>query len=224
MDIIAAIKMRKSIRGYKPNPVSKEILEEILRIANCSPSAMNTQPWELYVLTGKVLENIKRANIEMLNCGVSPSPEHHVVEKTLEGEYRRRQVELAKQIFEVMGIVREDKEKRKEWIERGFRFFDAPCAIIICVDKSLGDKGPLIDIGTFLQTICLTSLNYGLGTCIEDQGVMYPEVLRKFANIPSSKRIIISIAIGYPDWDFPANKIKSKRESVENFTTWCGFE
>lgn len=224
MDIIDAIKERKSIRGYKPEPVPKEILEEILQIASYAPSAMNTQPWEFYVLTGEVLENIKHSNIEMLRRGVVSFPEHHVVEKTFEGEYRRRQVELAKQIFEAMGIAREDKEKRKEWIERGFRFFDAPCAIIICVDKLLGDKEPLIDIGTVLQTICLTALNYGLGTCIEDQGVMYPEVLQKFANIPSSKRIIISIAIGYPNWDFPANKIKSKREPVESFINWCGYE
>lgn len=224
MDIVDAIKMRKSIRGYKSDPVPQEILKEILRIANYAPSAMNTQPWKFYALTGKVLEDIKSANIEMLNSGKAPSPEHAAVERTFEGEYRRRQVELAKQIFSVMGIEREDKEKRKEWMERGFRFFDAPCAIIICVDKSLGDKGPLIDVGTVLQNICLAALNYGLGTCIEDQGIMYPEVLRKFANIPSSQRIIISIAIGYPDEDFPANKIRSKREPVEDFITWCGFE
>lgn len=224
MDIIDGIKMRKSIRGYKSDPVPKEILFEILSIASYAPSAMNTQPWEFYILTGKVLEDIKQANIEMLNSGKTPFPEHPTVEKTFEGKFRRRQVELAKQIFEVMGIKREDKEKRKEWMERGFRFFDAPCAIIICVDKALGDKGPLIDIGAVLQNICLTALNYGLGTCIEDQGVMYPEVLRKFAHIPSSKKIIISIAIGYPDEDFPANKIRSKREPVENFITWCGDE
>lgn len=83
--------------------------------------------------------------------------------------------------------------------ERGFRYFDAPAAIIILVDKSLTENGPLLDIGAVIQTICLAALNYGLGTCIEDQGVMYPEVLRELAGIPESKRIIISIAIGYPD-------------------------
>jgi hypothetical protein len=48
-------------------------------------------------------------------------------------------------------------------------------------------------------------MHYGLGTCIQDQGVMYPEVLRKLCNIPETKQIIIAIAIGYPNWDFPAN-------------------
>ena len=81
----------------------------------------------------------------------------------------------------------------------------------------------MLDIGAVMQTICLTALNYGIGTCIEDQGIMYPEVLRKFVGILESKRIIISIAIGYPNWDFPANKVESSREPVENITTWHGF-
>ena len=75
-----------------------------------------------------------------------------------------------------------------------------------------------------MQTICLTALNYGLGTCIEYQGVMYPEALRKYAGIPESKRALVSIAVGYPDWDFPANKLESNREPVDNITSWCGFE
>jgi hypothetical protein len=62
-----------------------------------------------------------------------------------------------------------------------------------------------------------------MGTCIEDQGVMYPSVLRKYANIPETKRILVSIAIGYPDWDFPGNKVESTRESVDTVTAWHGF-
>ena len=66
-----------------------------------------------------------------------------------------------------------------------------------------------------LQTICLASLAYGLGTCIELQGVFYPEAIRKYTGIPDSKRFVVSIAIGYPDWDFPANKVTSQREAFE---------
>jgi nitroreductase len=83
---------------------------------------------------------------------------------------------------------------------------------------------PLLDIGAVMQSICLAALSRGLGTCIEDQGVMYPEVIREFAEIPASKRIIISIAIGYPDWSFPANRVESAREPIDSTTTWCGFE
>ena len=123
-----------------------------------------------------------------------------------------------------MGITREDKEGRAEWTQRGYRFFDAPAAIILSVDRSLEELKAMMDIGSFVQTICLTALSYGLGTCIQDQGIMFPEVVRKFTHIPESKRIAISIAIGYPDWDFPANKLESKREPVESFVAWHGFD
>jgi nitroreductase len=123
-----------------------------------------------------------------------------------------------------MDIPREDKEKRAKWLERGFRYFEAPTAIIISIDRCLSESGPLLDIGALIQTICLTALHFGLGTCIEDQGTMNPAVLRKFAHIPESKRIVIAIAIGYPDWDFPANKVESEREPIKNVTTWLGFD
>jgi len=224
MDIVEAIKTRKSIRNFKPDAVPKETLREILEIARLAPSAMNTQPWEFIVLSGNVLENIKRGNVEKLNSGASPHPEHSVVGWPSDSVYRHRQVELAKQLFSLMDIPREDKKKRAEWMERGFRYFDAPAAIIVLTDRSLSEAGPLMDLGAVIQNICLSALNYGLGTCIEDQGVMYPDVVRKFANISESKRIIISVAIGYPNWDFPANRVQSTREPVESITTWCGFE
>ena len=222
MDVIEAIRTRKSIRGYKTDPVPKEILKEILDVAARAPSSMNTQPWEVAIITGEVLDNIKRSNIEMLMSGTMPNPD--MPGEAYEGVYRQRQVDVAVQLFQLMGIAREDKERKAEWMQRGFRFFDAPAAIILSVDRSLNESRSLFDIGTISQTICLTALNYGLGTCIEGQGVMYPEVVRKYAGIPESKRILICIAIGYPDWDFPANKVESKREPVESIATWCGFD
>jgi len=222
MNIIDAVRARKSIRGYKPAPVPKEVLREILDIASRSPSAMNAQPWDVTVVTGEVLDNIRQVNIELLTSGVRPNPE--VPFYRLEGIYRQRQVDIAIQLFQLMGIAREDREKRAEWGQRGYRFFDAPVAIILSVDRSLEELKAMMDIGTFVQTVCLIALKYGLGTCLEDQGIMFLEVVREFTLIPEYKRIVISIAIGYPDWDFPANKVESKREAVENFVTWCGFD
>ena len=222
MELLEAIKTRKSIRNYKPTAVPKGTLEEILSIASRAPSSMNTQPWEIFVIGGEVLENIKKGNIEKLASGIEPQPD--VPEPRFEGEYRRRQVDLAIQIFQLMDITREDKEKRAKWLERGFRFFDAPAAFIICIDKSVNELRGMYDLGSITQTICLTALHFGLGTCIQGQGVMFPDVLRKYAGIPDSKRITESISIGYPDWDFPANKLVSARESLENFVTWRGFD
>jgi nitroreductase len=224
MDIAEAVKKRKSIRGYKPDPVPKAVLQQILELASHAPSAMNTQPWEFTVLTGEVLENVRRSYVELVNSGALPNPEHVVVGWPRESVYRQRQVDLAKQLFQLMDIPREDKEKRAKWLECGFRYFDAPAAIIISTDRCLSESGPLLDIGALMQSICLTALHFGLGTCIEDQGTMYPDVLRKYAHIPESKRIVIAIAIGYADWDFPANKLETEREPIKNVTTWLGFE
>ena len=223
MDITEAIRSRKSIRGFKPFPVSREVLEKVLETSCRAPSTMNTQPWEFLVIAGDVLRKIAGRNAKMLQDGVMIHPEHVITGWPNKSVYRDRQVEVAKRIFGHMGIPREDKAKRAAWMERGFRFFDAPAAIILLTDTMLTAAGPLMDIGAVVQTICLAALNYGLGTCIEDQGVMYPENIRSVIKIPDTKRIIISIAIGYPDRDFPANQVESPREDIKNLTTWCGF-
>jgi nitroreductase len=219
MEVIEAICTRKSIRGYKPEPVPMEILKEVLEIAARSPSAMNTQPWEVTIITGKILDEVRKANVEMLRskAEIWQRISYH-------GDYRQRQVDLAIQIFKLMRIAREDKEKRAQWLERGFRFFDAPAAIILSIDNSIPESLALLDIGVFCQSICLAALEYGLGTCIEDQGTAFPDALKRFTGIPQSKNIVISIAIGYPDLNFPANKLETDREHVDKFTTWCGFD
>ncbi|HBH86852.1 MAG TPA: nitroreductase [Syntrophaceae bacterium] len=214
---------RKSIRGFKSDPVAKDMLVRILNTACRAPSAMNTQPWEFIVMTGDVLEKVRVAIVDKLNMKAPMHPDHHAVSWSNDSIYRERQIALAKKLFELMGISREDKKKRAAWLERGFRFFDAPVGILLLTDKSLSDPGPLLDLGAVMQTLCIAALHFGLGTCIEDQGVLYPEVLREIVQIPDDKKIIIAIAIGYPDWDFPANALTSDRETLENNTRWIGF-
>lgn len=224
MNIDEAIRKRKSIRGFKSDPVNRKTIESILETAVYAPSAMNTQPWEFTVIAGKVLDEIRRENIENLRSGVLGAPEHSTGGFPKDSIYRTRQVELAKQLFSLMGIERHDKDKRVQWLERGFRFFDAPAAIVISTDKVLGEAGPLLDIGAVMNNICLLALDHGLGTCIEDQGVFYPDVIRRHTGIDESRNIIIAIAIGYPDPDFPANRVESSRVPLSENTGWYGFE
>ena len=223
MDIVEALKKRKSIRGFKPDPIPRDALTDVLEIAGRAPSAVNSQPWEFFVLAGDVLEKVRHGNIDKVRSGALPNPDHALMGWPRNSVYRERQVALAKQLFQLMEIGKEDREKMAQWLELGYRFFDAPAAIIIVVDESIIERAPLLDIGAVMQSICLAALHHGLGTCIEDQGAMYPEVLREFAGIPESKKIMISIAIGYPDWHFPANKVKTAREPLDAITTWCGF-
>ena len=224
MNIKDAVHARKSIRHFLDEPVSKEILLEILNTACRAPSANNTQPWEFFMLGGDVLKTVREKNLELLRSGVFPEPESVHIAWPKDSVYRTRQVDLAKELFRLMDIARDDHEKRGRWMERGFNYFNAPAALIVVCDKSLSETGPLLDIGCFIQTFCLLCVANGLGTCIEDQGVMYPKTLRDICSIPDAKRIVMAVAIGYPDWDFPANAIKSDREHAESLTTWLGFD
>lgn len=215
MDIIEAIRERKSIRGYRSEPVPEKIIRKILDIATRAPSAENIQPWHITVVSGRALEGIRQGNLKMLDSG------ELISRRRLEGVYRSRQVELAIELFGLMGITREDRKMRDEWLKRGFRFFDAPAAIFISTDNELGESSSFFDCGALTQTICLAALSFGLGTCIVGQGVMFPEVVRSFTGIPASQRLVIGIALGYPDRDFPANKLRSKREPIDNTVSWC---
>jgi len=222
LELIEAIKTRKSVRGYKPTPVPKETLAQILEIATHAPSALNMQPWKFTVLGGKVFDDVKKASQEQYLAKVEPHPDFER-EPALTGDYRSRQVELAKTLFQLMDIGREDKEKRQQWMLKQVSFFDAPNAIIITLEEEV--SGPLFvfSLGTLSQTIALAALDFGLGTIIQHAAVYYPEVIRQFTGIPEAEKIAIGIAIGYPDWDFPANKLESTRDQLSNLVTWQGI-
>ena len=223
MDVTEAIRQRKSIRGFTNDPVSQEAIAAILEVACRAPSAMNTQPWEFTVLTGEPLDRLKSENIRTLRENLQAGTLHSSESWPRDSVYRTRQVELAKQLFSLMNITREDRDKRAGWMELGFRFFDAPAAIIVSADGMLDQTSTHFDVGCLVQNICLAALTHNLGTCIEDQGVMFPDVVRKVTGLPESKQVIIGVAIGTPDWDFPANAVVTHREPVHSTTTWLGF-
>ncbi len=221
MELVQAMKSRKSIRGYNAVPVPKETLAQVLEIARNAPSANNTQPWEFIILGGAVLDELKRTLEEKFVSRTQPHPDFELGRPPT-GVYRSRQVELGKSLFQLMDIARDDKEKRKQWVLKMIRFFDAPNAIIIATDTEVSDHLSIFAIGAISQNIALAAVNLGLGTCIENVVVLYPEVIRQIAGIPESKKIVIGMAIGYPDWDFPANKVQVSHEPLANLTSWHG--
>jgi nitroreductase len=220
MDINEAIEARKSIRAYKNLPVSREILGKIIQTSLHSPSATNLQPWNIYVVSGDTLDKIRQENVDRFLSGGKPTFE----EPLLNDLFRSRRSELAKDLFALLGIQREDKDKRKEWAARGHGYFDAPSVIIITLDHSvLSGTWSLLAIGSFIQSFCLSALEVGLGTCISEQGVAYHDILRKHIDIPETQRIVISVTIGYPDFSAPANQLVSTRISVDDAVHWYGL-
>ena len=157
MEFDEVIKTRRSIRGYLDKPVPKELIREILEIAMRAPTSMNSQPWNFYVVAGDVLDRIRKGNVERNVAGVPDSREFRMG-PPYQGVHRDRQVEIAVQLFQAMGIERGDKEKRMDWVLRGFRQFDAPVSIVITYDKALaGGDIPPFDCGGVVNCIVNTA-------------------------------------------------------------------
>ena len=224
MDLDQAITERRSIRGFTDQPVPKELLEEIITLANRAPSSMNTQPWHLHVLTGEPLEQVRKGNTERMLGGVKPNRDIEDYAE-YEGEHRKRQIEIAVQLFEVMGIERGDKERRQDWVMRGFRQFDAPVSIVVCFDRSLlSNTIAHFDTGAMTNSLVLAAWARGLGAVINGQGIMQSPVVREVAGIPEDQIILTCVALGWPDEEFVANSVVSRRRPISNTTQFLGFD
>lgn len=215
---------RRSIRGFKREPVPKDVIRDVMALAMRAPSSLNTQPWNFYVVTGEPLDRIRAGNTERNLAGVPESRESRG-HGAYEGVHRERQIEIAKQLFAVMGIDRHDVEKRKDWVLRGFRQFDAPVSIVVTYDRSIhgGDIGPF-DCGGVTNALVNAAWSRGLGCVINSQGIMQSPVVREHAGITDDQVIMICVAMGYPDDDFPANAVVSRRKSVDEAVVFVGFE
>ena len=214
---------RRSIRGYKPDPVPESLIKEVLSLAMRSPSSMNTQPWNFTVVTGEVLDRIRKGNTERNLAGIPHSREFRIG-SPFAGQHRDRQVGVAKQLFAAMDIAREDAEKRQDWVLRGFRQFDAPVCIIITYDAVLADSDDTaFDCGAVTTALVNAAWSRGLGAVINSQGIMQSPVVREHANIADDQIIMKAVALGWPDDSFPANAVVSERKSVDEASTFLGF-
>jgi nitroreductase len=215
---------RRSIRGFKPDPVPMDLMKEILTLAMRAPSSMNTQPWNFTVVTGEPLNRIRAGNTERNMAGVPHSREFRTG-TAFEGVHRERQIGVAKQLFSAMGIARDDAPARMDWVLRGFRQFDAPVCVIITYDKILsGSDDTPFDCGAVSTALVNAAWSRGLGAVINSQGIMQSPVVREHAGIADDQVIMKAIAIGWPEESFPANAVVSERKSVEEAARFVGFE
>lgn len=215
---------RRSIRGYLDKPVPRELIEEVLTLAMRAPSSMNSQPWHFHIITGEPLDRIRAGNTERNLAGVPHSREFRTG-TAFEGVHRERQVHVAKQLFSAMGIAREDKDARLDWVLRGFRQFDAPVCVIITYDRVLADSDDTaFDCGAVTTSLVNAAWSRGLGCVINSQGIMQSPVVREHAGIPDDQVIMKAVALGWPDESFPANAVVSERKSLAEAARFVGFD
>ena len=224
MEFEKLMRERRSIRGYLDKAVPRSVIDEIIEVAKWAPSSMNTQPWHVHVVTGEPLARIRQGNTQNMVDGVPPKRDFPMKE-AYEGEHRQRQIGIAVQLFDAMGIARDDKARRTDWVMRGFRQFDAPVSLVLTYEKYLEPAAiSQFDLGALSHAIVLAAWERGLGCVINGQGIMQSSVVRQHAGIPDDQNIMICIAMGYPDESFVANSVKSVRADNDRFVRYVGFD
>jgi len=223
MDFEELVQTRRSVRGFKQQPVPRAVIEAVIDTAKRAPSSMNTQPWPIHVLSGEPLERVRRRNMEEMIAGAKPKRDI-VSHGEYQGVHRQRQVDIAKQLFGAMGIARDDKPMRQDWVLRGFRQFDAPVSLVLAYDRVL-DPGATchFDLGALCYGIVLAAWDRGLGTVVNGQGITRSDIVREVAHIPEDQVIMTCVAMGYPDGSFPANGVRSERQPNGEFVRYVGF-
>ena len=224
MDVLEAIKARKSIRAFTDQPVDKDTVTKILQIAQRSPSGTNTQPWHVYVCAGAVKQAITDDVLELARAGAGKSYEHYdYYPATWKDVHRDRRRGIGWGLYGLLGIEKGDREASARQGARNFLFFDAPVGLFITVDSYL-TRGSWADAGMYAQSIMLAAKGFGLDTCPQAAWIPYQEAIYKHLGIPDDQDLVTGMSLGYPDMDAIENTLVSEREELEKVATFCGFE
>jgi nitroreductase len=218
MNAIECIETRMSIRQFKPEPVPKGILMEVINTAKWSPSYKNSQPWELTVLSGEKKEILTNMLLKLMDSGARPCPDIPEAKSWPVAEAARID-QLFRKRAEIMGRSLNDPEELKEARKRNFRFYGAPHVIYIYQDAALSPWS-LFDLGLFTQSLMLSAHSKGLGTVAQAFTTEYAQNIKRFLSIPKTKRLIIGVPIGYPDMGFPENRFRSDRVETNEIVKW----
>lgn len=204
-----AILQRRSVRGYLPDPIPQDILDQVFSLAQFAPSNCNIQPWHTYVASGALKERLREQMVERVVKGVEFNPDYDYPD-TFAGDYRIRQVECAVELYNNMGIARGDREGRMRAQLRNFEMFDAPHVCFVAMDKQFG-ASVAIDVGMYIQNLLLVMTGFGIACCPQGTMRYYPDLVREAFDLPDHLNVLLGISFGYEDPSVPANKTRVGR-------------
>jgi nitroreductase len=221
MDVGDALRARRTVRAFLPRPVPRETLEAILTASLRTPSWANTQPWEIFVAGGEVFERIRRVSEQRTIAKIASAPD-----VPFPGAWpaacRNWTKELTAGRAEVRGTTTEDAAFHHDFLMANRRFFEAPCAVFLCMDQTLGSWS-IFDLGAMCQSIVLAAQDHGVDSAIAINLVIYPDVLRDELQIPGDLLIVIGIALGYVDPDGPEDAFRSVRRPLDDAVRFVGI-
>lgn len=225
--VVSAIESRFSCRAFLPDkPVTREQIDEILRMASCAASSTNTQPWKVYVLQGD-RRDVLVAKVCAAHDATQSDPTRIAEYGEVDGYYpsewispyidRRRDNGWG--LYSTVGITKGEKDKMHLQSQRNYRFFDAPVGLMFTIDRVMG-RGSLIDYGMFLQTLMLAARTLGLHTCPQAAWNNFAKIVMPLIGAASNEMLVCGMALGYADTSAPVNTYQSPRETVASFTRW----
>ncbi|MEW6111234.1 MAG: nitroreductase [Thermodesulfobacteriota bacterium] len=214
MELNEAVRGRRSIRAFLPDPVPRELITKIVDVARWAPSWGNTQPWEIVVADGSKAKQLTEEFVAEVQKGNPPRPDITMPIDYPEA-HKKRYMGLGRALFNLMGIERGDNAARMKHYLSMYQFFGAPACIYLTIDGALNEAYSCLDLGSIGTTICHAAFQEGLGTVYLACSMHYPDIIKRVLGIPENKKVVIGIAIGYPHPDAPASLFRSEREPVE---------
>jgi len=221
VDVLSAILYRQCVRAFLNKPVPKAYIETILNVAKWAPSGVNTQPWRVIVLTGGVKEALSTAILATFDQKTPAKPDYAYYPLTWEEPYKQRRKACGLALYSAIGIQLGEEEKRRAAWRRNYAFFGAPVGLLFLIDAHL-EKGSWLDMGLFIQNVCLAARGLGLETCPQASMAEYPDLIRANLGIDSAWHVVCGMALGFADWDHPINQYRTTRLPISEFAEFRG--
>ncbi|MBT7333427.1 MAG: nitroreductase [Gammaproteobacteria bacterium] len=216
MNVTEAVATRKSIRAFLDTPVADDTVAKLLEKAARAPSGGNVQPWRIFVIGHQRMP----AFLNFLNTSeIKEKPEYEIYPPNLPSPYRDTRFKVGEDMYNLLGIPRQDKAARFAHLARNYSFFDAPVGLFCFVDRQMGPP-QWSDLGMFLQTFMLLAQEAGLDTCAQEAWAMRANTVRKFVGAQDNLMLFCGIALGHKNPDAPVNTLVSDREPLSN---WAKF-
>ena len=212
MDFETVVRERYSARRFRPDPVPDATLARILEIAQCTPSWCNTQPWQLVITRGAGTERLRAALYAKAKSGAPAQPDF-AFPASYQGVYRDRRKVCGVQLYQAVGIGRDDRAAAAEQSLENFRLFGAPHLAIITTDAELGVYGT-IDCGLYVQTFMLAARDAGVDTIAQAALASYPALIREALGLPPERKVVCGISFGFAERAAPIHGYRTERASI----------
>jgi nitroreductase len=217
MEFETLIRTRYSARKFGPDPVPSETLERILELAQQTPSWCNCQPWQLVITRGGATQRFRNAIYEHAKSGLKPNPDFPFPSAYL-GAYRERRKVCGVQLYQALGIGKDDRAAAGEQSLENFRLFGAPHVAIVTTDEALGVYGA-IDCGLYVANFLLAARNFGVDTIAQAALASYPDFIRQFFAMPADRKIVCAISFGYADANDRIHSYRTNRAGLDEAVT-----